>query len=212
MNETAAREAICRFARSLFQRGLTPGTSGNITTRLDDGRVLCTPTGSSLGFLDPAELCLLDPEGRRSSGSPATKELPLHAAIYESRASARAVVHLHSTHAVAVSMLPDIDPDEVFPPLTAYYLMRVGRTALIPYHRPGDPAVAAAIKGLAGRYSAVLLSNHGPVVAGESLEAAVWATEELEETAKLHLLLQGLQPRLVPEDEAAALRAQGGHA
>jgi ribulose-5-phosphate 4-epimerase/fuculose-1-phosphate aldolase len=103
-------------------------------------------------------------------------------------------------------MLPDIDPADVFPPLTAYYLMRVGRTALIPYHRPGDPAVGDAIRGLAGRYSAVLLSNHGPVVAGDDLEAAVWATEELEETARLHLLLQGRHPRLLSPDEVAALR------
>jgi ribulose-5-phosphate 4-epimerase/fuculose-1-phosphate aldolase len=108
-----------------------------------------------------------------------------------------AIVHLHSTHAVALSMLPEIDPADVLPPLTAYYLMRVGRTALLPYFRPGDPAVADAIRGLAGKYAAVLLANHGPVVAGASLEAAVFATEELEETAKLHLLLRGRNPRLL---------------
>ena len=123
--------------------------------------------------------------------------MPLHSALYTTRQGAGAIVHLHSTHSVAVSMLPDIDPANVLPPMTAYYVMRVGRTALVPYYRPGDPAVADAIRGLAGRYSAVLLANHGPVVAGKDLEAAVYATEELEETAKLRLLLHGLNPRLL---------------
>lgn len=206
MIESAAREAICRFGRSLFDRGLTHGASGNITVRLDDGGLLATPTNVSLGALDPAALSRFDAAGRLVNGPPATKEMPLHSALYDSRGSARAIVHLHSTHSVAVSMLPGIDPDDVLPPLTAYYLMRVGRTALLPYHRPGDASVGAAISGLAGRYSAVLLANHGPVVAGDSLEAAVWATEELEETAKLYLLLRGLNPRLIDPAEADTLR------
>lgn len=197
MSEAAQREAIVRFARSLFERGLTPGTSGNISLRLDDGGWLVTPTNASLGFLDPGALSRLDAQGRLVSGPPPTKEMPLHGALYDTRGTARAVVHLHSTHAVAVSMLPGIDPANVFPALTAYSIMRVGRAALVPYFRPGDPAVADAIRGLAGRHSAVLLANHGPVVAGETLEAAVYATEELEETAKLHLLLRGLNPRLL---------------
>lgn len=208
MNENALRDTMCRMGRSLFERGLTPGSSGNISVRLDDGGLLCTPTNASLGFLDPTRLTRLDAAGEWMSGDRPTKEIPLHAALYESRAASRAIVHLHSTHSVAVSMLPDIDPADVFPPLTPYYLMRVGRTALIPYHRPGDPAVGDAIRGLAGRYSAVLLSNHGPVVAGESLESAIWATEELEETAKLHLLLNGRHPRLLPDDEVKALRQE----
>lgn len=206
MDETAAREAICRFGRSLFDRGLTHGASGNITVRLDDGGLLATPTNVSLGGLDPASLSRFDAGGRLIEGPQPTKEMPLHNALYDSRASARAIVHLHSTHSVAVSMLPETDPEDILPPLTAYYLMRVGRTALIPYHRPGDASVGAAIRGLAGRYSAILLANHGPVVAGATLESAVWATEELEETAKLYLLLRGLGPRLVPADEALDLR------
>lgn len=206
MDENGLRETICRMGRSLFERGLTPGSSGNISVRLDDGGLLCTPTNASLGFLDPATLTRLDAAGQLIVGDSPTKEIPLHMALYESRSASRAIVHLHSTHSVAVSMLPDVDPADVFPPLTAYYLMRVGRTALIPYHRPGDPTVGDAIRGLAGRYSAVLLSNHGPVVAGNSLEAAVWATEELEETARLHLLLHGRHPRLLPEAEVKALR------
>jgi ribulose-5-phosphate 4-epimerase/fuculose-1-phosphate aldolase len=206
MDETRLREDICRFGRSLFERGLTPGSSGNISLRLDDGGWLVTPTNASLGFLDPARLSRLDAEGRLLSGDKPTKEIPLHGALYETRGSARAIVHLHSTHSVAVSMLPGIDPKAVLPPLTAYYLMRVGATALVPYYRPGDPAVADAIRGLAGRYASVLLANHGPVVAGESLEAAVYATEELEETAKLHLLLRGLNPRLLSPGQISELR------
>lgn len=194
-SEALSREEICRFARSLFERGLTPGSSGNISLRLEDGGWLVTPTNASLGHLDPARLSRLDANGRLISGDAPTKEIPLHAALYETRGSARAVVHLHSTHAVALTMLPEIDPRAALPPMTPYYLMRAGQTALLPYYRPGDPAVADAIRGLAGRYSSVLLSNHGPVVTGDTLEAAVFATEELEETAKLYLLLRGLNPR-----------------
>lgn len=206
MSDAAAREAICRFGRSLFDRGLTHGASGNITVRLNDGGLLATPTNASLGSLDPAALSRFDADGRLIDGPPPTKEMPLHRALYDTRASARAIVHLHSTHSVAVSMLPEVDPTDVLPPLTAYYLMRVGRTALVPYHRPGDSGIDAAIRGLAGRYAAVLLANHGPVVAGETLEAAVWATEELEATAKLYLLLRGLDYRTVPPGEVDALR------
>lgn len=195
--ESHLRESICRFGRSLFERGLTAGSSGNISVRLSDGGWLTTPTNTSLGFLDPARLSRLDSEGRLVAGDAPTKEMPLHSALYATRRDAGAIVHLHSTHSVAVSMLPDVNPTDVLPPLTAYYVMRVGRTALVPYYRPGDPDVADAIRSLAGRYSAVLLANHGPVVAGKDLEAAVYATEELEETAKLHLLLHDLNPRLL---------------
>ena len=200
MAETGIREAICRFGRSLFERGLTPGSSGNISVRLDDGGYMVTPTNASLGFLDPAKLSRLDEKGQLVSGDAPTKEVPLHSALYQTRSAARAVVHLHSTHSVALSMLPEIDPRAALPPMTAYYLMKCGVTALVPYYRPGDPAVADAIKGLSGQYSSVLLANHGPVVSGDTLEAAVFATEELEETAKLYLLLRGLNPRyLSPE-------------
>ena len=206
-SDARAREEICRFARSLFERGLTPGSSGNISIRLEDGGWLVTPTNASFGFLDPARLSRLDPSGHLLSGDPPTKEMPLHGALYDTRAGARAIVHLHSTHAVAVSMLPEIGPRAALPPLTPYCLMRAGRTALLPYFRPGDPKVADAIRGLAGRYSSVLLSNHGPVVAGESLEAAVYATEELEETAKLYLLVRGLNPRFLSPAQVADLIA-----
>ena len=205
MNEAKLREQICVFARSLFERGLTHGSSGNISVRLEDGGLLSTPTDASLGFLDPARLTRLDPSGRALSGDPPTKEIPLHQALYETRSGAGAIVHLHSTHSVAVSMLPEIDPACVLPPLTAYSVMRVGRTALVPYYRPGDPAVAGAIRALGGRHAAVLLANHGPVVAGRTLEAAVNATEELEETARLYLMLRGLNPRLLTQAQVQDL-------
>ncbi|WP_027686607.1 aldolase [Rhizobium leguminosarum] len=205
MSDARLREEICRYGRSLFERGLTPGSSGNISLRLEDGGWLVTPTNASLGFLDPARISRLNAEGRLLSGDKPTKEIPLHTALYDTRGSARAIVHLHSTHAVALTMLPEIDPRAALPPMTPYYLMRAGETALVPYYRPGDPAVADAIRGLAGKYSSVLLANHGPVVAGDSLEAAVFATEELEETAKLYLLLRNLNPRFLSPAQVADL-------
>jgi len=179
MSEARLREEICRFGRSLFERGLTPGSSGNISLRLDDGGWLVTPTNASLGFLDPARISRLDAAGKLLSGDKPTKEIPLHSALYETRGSARAIVHLHSTHAVALTMLPEIDPRAALPPMTPYYLMRAGQTALVPYYRPGDPAVADAIRGLAGRYSSVLLANHGPVVAGDSICCCATSTRAI---------------------------------
>lgn len=210
MSESRIRDDVCRFGRSLFERGLTPGSSGNISVRLDDGSWLATPTNSSMGFLDPARLSHLDANGRLLSGDPPTKEIPLHSAVYETRASARAIVHLHSTNCVALSMLPEIDPQTALPALTPYQLMRCGATTLLPYFRPGDPAVADAIRALGGKHASILLANHGPVVAGDSLEAAVFNCEELEESAKLYLLLRDKQPRYLTrgqiEDLAQAYR------
>lgn len=194
MSDADLRENICRFARSMFERGLTGGASGNISARTSDGGLLVSPTGSSFGALDPARLSRFDADGRLIDGDPPTKEMPLHAAFYETRSTAGAVVHLHSTHSVALSMLPDTDPENVLPPLTAYSIMRLGKVKLLPYFRPGDPEMGDAVKGLAGKRSAVLLANHGPVVAAKDLEAAVYAMEELEETAKLALLTRGMGP------------------
>ncbi|MBI3700808.1 MAG: aldolase [Afipia sp.] len=205
MNETKLREQICVFGRSLFERGLTPGSSGNISVRLDDGGWLVTPTNASLGFLDPARISRLDASSKLVSGDAPTKEIPLHKALYETRQTARAIVHLHCTHCVALSMLPEIDANNALPPLTPYYLMRCGATALVPYFAPGDAAVGGAIRSLAGKYSCVLLANHGPVVAGETLEAAVFAAEELEETAKLYLMTRGLNPRPLSKEQVSDL-------
>ena len=212
MTETRLRDKICQFGRSLFERGLTPGSSGNISVRLDDGGWLVTPTNASLGFLDPARISRLNGSGRLLSGDAPTKEIPLHAALYETRRGARAVVHLHCAHCVALSMLPEIDPKAALPPLTPYYMMRCGATALLPYFRPGDSAVADAIRGLAGQYSCVLLSNHGPVVAGDTLEAAVFAMEELEETAKLYLMTRGMNPRTLTPEQVTDLAVPFGSA
>jgi ribulose-5-phosphate 4-epimerase/fuculose-1-phosphate aldolase len=199
-DDAALREAICRFAKSIFDRGLTAGASGNISARTADGGLLVTPTGSSFGALDPARLSRFDTTGRLTGGDQPTKEMALHTAFYDTRgARAGAVVHLHSTHSVALSMLPDVDPDCVLPPLTAYSVMRLGKVKLLPYFRPGDAAMGEAVRGLAGKRSAVLLANHGPVVAAKDLEAAVYAMEELEETAKLALLTRGMKPNMLSE-------------
>lgn len=203
--ENRLREDICALAKSMFDRGLTGGASGNISARTADGSLLVTPTGSSFGQLDPARLSHFDSGGRLIDGDQPTKEMPLHTAFYETRAGAGAVVHLHSTHSVALSMLPDVDPDNVLPPLTPYAIMRLGKVKLLPVFLPGDPAMGAAVRGLAGKRSAVLLANHGPVVAGKDLAAAVYAIEELEETAKLALLTHGLSPRLLSGAQIADL-------
>jgi len=194
MSEAKQRETICTIGLSIFARGLTAGSSGNISVRTEEGWLM-TPTNASLGRLDPAQLSKLGPDGRLVSGDPPTKESFLHRVMYEERPSTGAVVHLHSTHSVAVSCLAEIDPTDVLPPITAYYVMRIGRLPLVPYFRPGDIALAEAVRGFAGKHHAVLLANHGPVVAGANLDAAVNAIEELEETAKLYLLLRGANTR-----------------
>ncbi|MDP3959418.1 MAG: aldolase [Pseudorhodobacter sp.] len=204
--ENRTRDEICRVGASLFQRGLTAGSSGNISVRLAAGGWLMTPTNASLGALDPAQLALFDATGRLVSGDAPTKEAFLHFSMYGERADAGAVVHLHSSHATAVSILRDIDPADVLPALTSYYVMRVGRLPLVPYFAPGDPDLAHAVRALASRHHAVLLANHGPVVAGTSLANAQYATEELEETAKLFLMLQDHALRLLTPEQVADLR------
>jgi len=208
--ENQLRDAICATGRSLYDRGLTFGSTGNISQRLEDGGWLMTPTNASLGALDPARLSRLDAEGAWLAGDKPTKETFLHIAMYRERQDARAVVHLHSTHSVAVSCLDGIDAADVLPPMTAYYVMRVGRLPLVPYFPPGDEALAKAVGKLAGKHHAVLLANHGPVVAGNSLETALYATEELEETAKLFLMLQGAAVRCLTAQQVAELRKRFG--
>ena len=202
--ETRLREEIARLAKSMFDRGLTFGSSGNISARLDDGWLM-TPTGSTMGDLDPARISKLDDAGALLSGDKPTKESFLHIAMYEERPATGAVVHLHSTHSVAVSCLADIDPADVLPPITAYYVMKIGTLPLIPYYPPGDLDLAKAVREMASRHHAVLLANHGPVVAGTSLTTAVHATEELEETAKLFLMLRGQKTRFLTADQVAGL-------
>lgn len=204
MSEAKTREAICELGKSLFRRGLTFGSSGNISTRVEDGWLM-TPTNVSMGDLDPARLSKMDLKGRLVSGDQPTKESFLHRVMYDERPKSGAVIHLHSTHSVAVSCLADVDPADVLPPITAYYIMRVGKLPLVPYFPPGDLGLAEAVRPLASRHHAVLLANHGPVVAGDTLSAASGAIEELEETAKLFLMLKAHKTRLLTPDQVAEL-------
>ncbi len=205
MSEAKVRDRIAQMARSIFERGLTFGSSGNISVRLDDGWLM-TPTGSSMGDIDPARISRLDARGRHLSGDKPTKESFLHVAMYEERPATGAVVHLHSTHSVAVSCLADVDPANVLPPITAYYVMKIGKLPLVPYFPPGDLDLAKAVREMASEHHAVLLANHGPVVAGKTLEDAVYATEELEETARLFLMLKGMKTRYLTDAQVAELK------
>lgn len=203
--EAQARDDLVRFSRSLFARGYSVGSSGNISVAVEDG-LLITPTNSCLGFLEPALISKLDRDGRHVSGDKPSKEVFLHRAFYDTRPGTGAVVHLHSTYATALSCLSDVDAEDCVAPLTPYVVMRVGRVRLLPYVRPGDPAMGDMIRGLAGANAAVLLANHGPVVAGPDLASAVFAAEELEETAKLLILLAGRPRRLLDGEQVAELR------
>jgi ribulose-5-phosphate 4-epimerase/fuculose-1-phosphate aldolase len=203
--EARLREQIVATGASLFNRGLTHGSTGNISVALADGGWLMTPTGSSLGTLDPARLSKLDAAGRHLDGDKPTKEAFLHTTMYGARPGSGAVVHLHSTHSVAVSCIDGINHADCLPPITAYYAMRIGRLPLVPYYPPGDETLAEAVGALAGKHHAVLLANHGPVVAGSSLSAAQDAIEELEETAKLFLLLRGERVRALTDEQVAEL-------
>ena len=199
------RELICTLAKSMFDRKLTGGSTGNISARTSDGGLLVSPTGTSFGRLDPGRLSRFDAQGLLIDGDKPTKEMPLHSAFYETRSSAGAVVHLHSCHSVALSMMPDVDADNFLPPLTPYGIMKLGQVKLLPFFMPGDPAMGDAVRGLAGKRSAVMLANHGPVVAGKDIEAACNAIEELEDTARLAMMTRGLSPRALSQIQVQAI-------
>jgi ribulose-5-phosphate 4-epimerase/fuculose-1-phosphate aldolase len=207
MTERELRERIAMHGKSLYDRGLTGGSSGNLSVRLPDG-ILVTPTNSCLGRIDPDRISKLSSNGDLLAGDAPSKEAFLHLSVYGVRPQEGAIVHLHSTYSVAVSCLADVDATNVLPPITAYYIMRVGTLPLIPYFAPGDQELAEAVKQAAHAARAVLLANHGPVVAGKDLDAAVYATEELEETAKLHLMLRGQSTRFLTEPQCEQLRAR----
>nr|WP_173422906.1 3-oxo-tetronate 4-phosphate decarboxylase [Ensifer adhaerens] len=209
MSESKTRENIVRLSKSLFDRGFSVGSAGNISAAVEDG-ILMTPTNSCLGFLDPARIGKLDHRGNYVSGDKPSKEIFLHRAFYETRPQAGAVVHLHSTYATALSCLSDTDPEDCIPPLTPYVVMRVGRVRLIPYVRPGDEKAGDLIRDLRGAYAAVLLANHGPVVTGKDIESAVYASEELEETAKLLVMLRGAPVRMLSTSNVQELKAVFG--
>lgn len=204
MSDAALRDELCALGRSLFERGLTHGRTGNISVR-SAGGFLTTPTGASLGALDPAGLSMLDASGAHVGGDAPTKEALLHLAMYRARGADGAVVHLHSGHAVAVSVLADLDPADVLPPLTAYQAMRVGTLPLLPYFAPGDPALADAVGVAAGKHHALLLANHGPIVSGGSLAVAADVIEELEATASLWLRVRHERVRALTPAQLADL-------
>ena len=205
MSETKLRQQICILAKSLFDRGLTHGSTGNISARTSDGGLLVSPTGTSFGRLDPARLSRFDANGTLISGDKPTKEMPLHSAFYDTRSTAGAVVHLHSCHSVAMSMMPDANEDNFLPPLTPYGIMKLGKVKLLPFFLPGDPAMGEAVRGLAGKRSAVMLANHGPVVAAKDVEAACNAVEELEETARLAMMMRHVDAVGLSEDQVQAV-------
>lgn len=204
-SEAKLREQICLLAKSMFDRGLTGGSTGNISARTEDGGLLVSPTGTSFGRLDPGRLSRFDAMGNHIDGDKPTKEMPLHTAFYDTRSTAGAVVHLHSCHSVALSLMPDADEDNFLPPLTPYGIMKLGKVKLLPFFLPGDPAMGEAVRGLAGKRSAVMLANHGPVVAGKDIEAACNAIEELEDTARLAMLTRGMNPRMLTQAQQQAL-------
>ena len=205
---TGARDQVVALGASFFDRRLTFGRTGNISVR-DGSDILVTPTGASLGALDQDALSVIDDQGRHVGGPKPSKEAFLHAAVYRARPDEGAVVHLHSTYSVAVSCLDGLPQDDVLPPLTAYYVMRVGTLPLLPYHAPGDPSLEPLAEEVAGRHSAFLLANHGPVVAGADLATAADAVEELEETARLFLLLHGHSIRPLTHAQVTSLRSRG---
>jgi 3-dehydro-4-phosphotetronate decarboxylase len=205
ISESNLRDQICELGKSLFDRGYTHGSTGNISAKIDDGWLL-TPTNSCLGRLDPARLSKMSWDGRLLAGDAPSKESFLHLAMYEERQSFGAVVHLHGSHSVGVSLLESIDCNDCLPPLTAYYIMRIGHLPIVPYYKPGDSALAGAVREVAKKHHAVLLANHGPVVAGTSLSAAVDAAEELEETAKIFLQLRHDKLRTLSDEQVAELR------
>lgn len=205
MRESQLREQICLLAKSMFDRGLTGGSTGNISARAEDGGLLVSPTGTSFGRLDPARLARFDAAGDFMGGDAPTKEMPLHSAFYDTRSTAGAVVHLHSCHSVAWSMMPDADEDNFLPPMTPYAIMKLGKVKLLPFFLPGDPAMGEAVRGLAGKRSAVMLANHGPVVAGKDVEAACNAIEELEDTARLAMMMRGIEARMLSAEQIRGL-------
>lgn len=209
MMELEQKQLLVELAKSLFDRGFSVGGAGNISVRLDTNRILITPTGSSLGRLQPEQLSIVDLNGNLLSGNKPSKEVVFHLAIYQANPSHQAIVHLHSTYLTALSCLADLDWDNAISPFTPYYVMRVGKLPVIPYYCPGSPQIAIALAEKTKHHKAVLLANHGVVVCGKNLQDAVDNTEELEETAKLNFLLQPYQIRHLTQNEVQELNLKG---
>jgi ribulose-5-phosphate 4-epimerase/fuculose-1-phosphate aldolase len=209
MTEAEIREKMVVHGKSLFDRRYTCGGSGNMSARIADG-LLVTPTNRCLGRLDPERIAKLDSAGKHISGEAPSKEWALHLAVYRARPDAGAVVHLHSPYAVAVSCLNGLNADNVLPPITPYFVMRIGRLPLVPYYPPGDPGLAEAAGRLTAKCRGILLAHHGTVVAGKDLDDAVYNAEELEETARLFLMLRNENYAVLTHDAVEELRNRFG--
>lgn len=209
MTELEQKQQMVALARSLFERGYTVGGAGNLSVRLDENRILVTPTGSSLGRLEADRLSVLDMQGNVLSGDKPSKESVFHLAMYQKNPDCQAIVHLHSTYLTALSCLENLDTENAMRAFTPYYVMRIGKLPVIPYYRPGDINIARELGDRALDGKAFLLANHGVVVTGENLVDAVDNTEELEETAKLHFILQGQKVRYLTDDEVNDLKNRG---
>ena len=217
MNLDALRAEVCRVGRSLFERGYVHASAGNISVRLPDRQgYLVTPTDACLGSLEPERLAQVDIDGRQTGGDAASKTLALHRRIYDAEPGARCVLHTHSTHLVALTLGGVWSESDVVPPITPYYVMKVGHVPLVAYHRPGDPAVAERVAEAIARaragdapLRAVLLDRLGPVVWHASPAAAMATLEELEETARLWLMTQPKPVPLAPAQIDELRRAFG---
>ncbi|MDV5167793.1 aldolase [Photobacterium rosenbergii] len=209
MTEQQLREQMVTLARSMFERGYATGGAGNLSLKLPNGHFLATPTGSSFGRLDAERLSVIDIDGNHISGDRPSKEVAFHLAIYRNNSECNAIVHLHSTYLTALSCLEGLDTDNAIKPFTPYFVMRIGKLPVIPYLRPGDPRIAEELAKRAKDYRAFLLANHGPVVTGSDLIDAVDNAEELEETAKLALMLDGKPIRYLSEEEITDLQGRG---
>lgn len=209
MTDLAQKIQMVELAKSLFDRGYTVGGAGNLSVKLDDNRVLVTPTGSSLGRLEVNRLSILDMKGNLIEGDKPSKESVFHLALYQANPQCKAIVHLHSTYLTALSCLEGIDTTNAMRAFTPYYVMRVGQLPVIPYYKPGDINIARELSERALQAKAFLLANHGVVVTGHSLVDAVDNTEELEETAKLYFILQGKNIRYLSESEVKDLENRG---
>ncbi|MCD8349376.1 MAG: aldolase [Planctomycetaceae bacterium] len=208
-SESAIRDAMAQLGESLFARGYAVGGAGNLSARLPDGSILVTPTNSSLGRLDPARLSKVSPSGDLLGGDKPSKEAPFHLALYRADAGLGAVCHLHSTYLTALSCLNGLDTEDVLRPFTPYYVMRVGQLALLPYHKPGSPAIATDLTArlaMSPESKAFLLANHGSVVLGNDIFEAINNAEELEETAKLYFIMQNQSIRYLTPGEVEELR------
>lgn len=209
MNEAQLRQQMVDLARSMFERGYATGGAGNLSIKLPNGQFLATPTGSSFGRLIADELSIVDKEGKHISGKRPSKEVAFHLAIYEKDPECNAIVHLHSTYLTALSCLEGLDYSNAIKAFTPYYVMRIGELPVIPYYRPGAPEIAQELSKLAGKYRAFLLSNHGPIITGTDFLDAVDNAEELEETAKLALLLAEKPTRYLTDTEVSDLKGRG---